>query len=123
MAVLLADRLLGVRYRELAATDGHGDVYAQSWGALAGPWPGRGMEGPDVPVGQPGGRSWVLAVDPEAWPLAQGDMVVEILSDAVVRRWLVTSADLLHHSVDPSVNYVRVEAHARTGDTAGATLP
>jgi hypothetical protein len=124
MAVLLADRMLGARARTLAGADTHGDRYATSWGPLRGPWPGRAMEGPDVPVGQSGGRTWRLAADPEAWPLAPGDLIEEISgSGTVVRDWLVTSADLLHHSVDPAVDYIRVEAHIRTGTTAGQTRP
>lgn len=123
MAVLLADRMLGARARVPGAADAHGDRYAASWGPLRGPWPGRGIEGPDVPAGQPGGRTWRLAVDPQAWPLYQDDLIVEVHRGAVVRDWLVTSADLMHHSVDPAVDYIRVEANLRTGAAAGQTRP
>lgn len=124
MAVLLADRQLGVRARVLAPVDAHGDRFPASWGPLQGPWPGRAMEGPDTPEGQAGDRTWRLAVDPMAWPLHQGDLVEEIAWDgAVVRRWLVMSADLIHHSWYAEVNYVRVEGNAHAGDTVGGTSP
>lgn len=123
MSVLLADRQLGVRARA-AATDAHGDRYAAAWGPLRGPWPGRAMEGPDTPPGQAGDRTWVLAVDPQAWPMYQGDMVEEVDgAGQAVMSWLVTSADLMTHTLDPMVDYIRVEAHARDDDTAGTTRP
>lgn len=111
MSVLLADRRLGVR-TSVTTTDSHGHSSASSWGALRGPWPGRAAQGPDVPVGLPQGRTWVLALDAAAWPVRQGDLV-EDLDDG--SRWLVTSADLLTNNADPAIDYVRVEAHTRTG--------
>jgi hypothetical protein len=124
VAVLLADRLLGVRARIPGAVDAHGDRYAASWAPLRGPWPGRAMEGPDTPPGQVGDRTWRLAVDPAGWPLAQGDLVEEADADGVtVQSWLVLSADLMTHTVDDMIDYIRVEAHARTGDAAGETRP
>lgn len=116
MSVLLTDRQLGVR-RATTATDGHGSTYPTGWGTLAGPWPGRAAEGPDVPAGQTAGRTWVLAVDPAGWPLDQGDLVVELQQGATVAEWLVTSADILTNNADPSVDYIRVEAHLRTTGT------
>jgi hypothetical protein len=114
MAVLLPNCLLGVRRRTAGLTGSHGDQTRFSWAPLVGPWPGRAEEGPDVPAGQIAGRTWVLAVDPQAWPLTQGDLVVDSDAD---RTWLITSADLLQHNRDPSINYVRVEAHLRTTGT------
>lgn len=64
-----------------------------------------------------GGRAWVLALDPAAWPLYQGDLVVESSTGA---SWLVLTADLLTNNAAPDIDYVRVEAHARSG---AATLP
>jgi hypothetical protein len=64
-----------------------------------------------------GGRTWVLALDPAAWPLYQGDLVVEPSAGA---SWLVITADLLTNNAAPDIDYVRVEAHARVG---AATRP
>ncbi|GIH95430.1 hypothetical protein ACFFMN_22970 [Planobispora siamensis] len=111
MAVLLADRMLGVRRRSGGAVGSHGERAGYTWAALAGPWPGRAEEGPDAAIGATGGRTWVLALDPAAWPVAQGDLVAEPASGL---EWLVTSADLMKHNAHPDVDYVRVEAHART---------
>jgi hypothetical protein len=73
------------------------------------PLPGRTLERPD--------HSWVLALDPGLWPVREGDHVIEPVTG---REWLVVSANLLHNSLDPVVDYVRVEAEARQ---AGGTLP
>lgn len=114
MAVLVANRSLGLRRRTAAGVDGHGDPVGFTWGAMAGPWPGRAEELPDAEMGGVGGRTWVLALDPAAWPVQQGDMAVD---PATSQEWLVTSADLLRNNADPSVDYIRVEAHARVGGT------
>jgi hypothetical protein len=82
---------------------------------MVGPWPGRAEERGDVAIGQVGGRTWVLAVDPAAWPLYQQDMVVDADSH---EEWLITDADLATNNADPVVDYIRVEAHLRaTGGT------
>lgn len=113
MAVLLPNRSLGVRRAVTAALDAHGDRSAPSWGAMAGPWAGRAEEEPDAAeMGATGGRTWVLALDPAAWPLTQGDLVAEPATGAT---WLVITADLLANNADPAIDYIRVEAHARTG--------
>jgi hypothetical protein len=117
MAVLLANRSLGVRHRTVAGQDEHGYVYTSGWGALVGPWPGRAEEGPDAPIGEIGGRTWVLAVDPQAWPVEQGDLVVEVVNGEPVTTWLVLSADLLRNNADARVDYVRIKAHLRTDGT------
>ncbi|MFF4777536.1 hypothetical protein ACFY05_32235 [Microtetraspora fusca] len=114
MSVLLPDRQLGVRRREAPAVDAHGDAVGGGWGGLLGPWPGRAEESGDVPAGLPGGRTWVLALDPAAWPVHQNDLV----EDPRARmQWLVTSADLLKHNADPAIDYIRVEAHLRDAGT------
>lgn len=63
-------------------------------------------------MGATGGRTWVLALDPSAWPVVQGDLVVEPSTGA---SWLVVSADLLTNNAAPDIDYIRVEAHARAG--------
>jgi hypothetical protein len=114
MAVLLADRTLGVRRHSTSGVDGHGARTGVSWGALQGPWPGRAEQGPDEAMHAPGGRAWVIGVDDRAWPITQGDMIVDTVSG---EQWLVTSADLLRNTADPSVDYIRVQAHTRDGGT------
>lgn len=108
MAVLLADRSIGVRRRVPAAPDGHGDRAPGVLGPPAGPWPGRAEEGADVPPGELSGRTWVLALDPAAWPLTQGDVAYDADTG---EEWYVTSADLRTNNADPAVDYVRAEAH------------
>lgn len=118
MAVLLPNRWLGVRRALPEAVDAHGDRSGRSWGTIVGPWPGRAEEGADVAeMDATGGRTWVLAVDPAAWPVYQGDLIVEPSSGA---SWLVLTADLLTNNAASDIDYIRVEAHARTG---AATRP
>jgi hypothetical protein len=107
----MANRRLGVRHHLPATVDGHGDSVGGDLGAELGPWPGRAEERPDVPMGLPGGRTWVLAVDPAAWPVAQRDLIFDADSG---QTWTVTSADLLANTVVSDVDYVRIEAHLRT---------
>jgi hypothetical protein len=104
MGVLMADRMLGIRRRTPGALDAHGEPGASDWGPLIGPWPGSASEAAD------GG--WNVSVDPQGWPLAAGDLVVE---PAAARSWLVTGADLLVNTIDPTVDYVRVDARERAG--------
>lgn len=105
MAVLLADRSLGVRRATRSVPDAHG-YEVPTAGPLDGPWPGRAEERAD--------GSWVLALDPEAWPVAPDDTVEEPGSG---EQWTVTSADLLEHKVDDAVSYIRCEALRRTTGT------
>jgi hypothetical protein len=108
----MANRRLGVRHRLLAVVDGHGNAVSGDWGLMLGPWPGRAEERPDVPMGRPGGRPWVLAVDPAAWPVGQVDLIVDPDSG---QTWTVTSADLLANTAISDIDYVRIEGHLRTG--------
>lgn len=117
MAVLLPDRRLGLRRRTAAGVGAHGEQRGYTYGPLLGPWPGRAEEHGDVPAGEIGGRTWVLALDPAAWPVQQGDRVVD---PALGVEWVVTSADLQVNNADHRLDYVRVEAHARQ---AGGTRP
>lgn len=122
MAVLMPDRVLGKRAQVLV-TDEHGDRYVAGWGPVTGLTEGRAREGPDTPPGLPEDRTWTLAADPALWPLSQGDLVVQVAGGAVVRTWLVTSADLITHSASDAIDYVRIEAHTNLGATAGGTSP
>lgn len=108
MGVLMAGTSLGVRRRSKAGLDPHGfEQPVPGWGPVLGPWPGRATEQVD--------QTWVLAVDPGGWPLAENDLVAEPTTG---REWLVATADLLRNNLDPSVNYVRVIGHQRVdGDT------
>jgi hypothetical protein len=110
VAVLLPDRRLGVRRRNVTTADTHGDHYGAGWAGMVGPWPGRAVEGDDVPYGQDGGRAWLLAVDTAGWPVQQGDLVVD---PGNALEWLVTSARLIRNNYSPDVDYVRVEAHQK----------
>jgi hypothetical protein len=119
VSVLLADRTLGLRRQSSSGADGHGDRIGRTWGALEGPHPGRAEEQPDTVMHGTGGRTWVIALDDRLWPVTQGDMIVD--ADSGV-NWLVTSADLLRNNADPSVDYVRVEAHT-LASASGGTIP
>ena len=116
MSVLMANRQLGVRNREPATIDGHGDLVGGGYGPLRGPLPGRAEEQPDT-RGRPNDRPWVLAVDPTLWPVAMHDLVIDGGSG---QTWTVTSADLLANNAVNDVDYVRIEANLRTD---GGTLP
>jgi hypothetical protein len=106
MAVLLPDTNLGIRRRNDGEADAHGDVLPAAPSPTEGPWPGRASEAAN--------GSWTLAVDPEAWPVRERDLIVEDVRGNADREWVVVTADLLSHQVDPSVNYVRIEARLRT---------
>jgi hypothetical protein len=67
-----------------------------------GPYDGLTKEAPDA--------TWVLGLDPALWPVKQGDMVVDADTGAA---WLVMTADLITHSVDSTVNWIRVTANQR----------
>ena len=105
MAVLMASRNLAVHKRGPGVLDAHGEPVGGAWdGPQYGPWPGRATEQSD--------GAWALAVDPDAWPLKAGDMVVDVDRQ---QRWLVIAATLLTNNLDSSVNYVRVDAREREG--------
>ncbi|MEU5978432.1 hypothetical protein [Streptomyces sp. NPDC047315] len=60
-----------------------------------GTWPGAVLEQPD--------GSWTVRLDPQAWPVKEGDTV----SDGAGRSWTLTSSRL--HAVPgcPDVDYVQ----------------
>lgn len=109
MAVLLPDCRLGVRRRSVASSDAHGEPVIGPPEPVLGPWPGRKREQPD--------GTWLLSVDVAAWPLRDGDLVVDPDADVA---WLVSAATVLRNRVDPIVDYIRVEAQERR---AGHTEP
>ncbi len=100
MAVQLPNSTLGIRRRP-RVRDAHGYDVPGAPGPGVGPWPGRVQERAD--------GTFLLALDPGAWPLERGDLVVE----PGARVWTVLTADLLENNASDVVNYVRVEAHAR----------
>ncbi|MFB8235535.1 hypothetical protein ACFC58_03195 [Kitasatospora purpeofusca] len=105
MAVLLADRQLGVRTRGLPVLDAHGAETTNPPGGLRGPWPGRAQPQPD--------GTWHLAVDPRAGTLLVGDLVVEPATGA---EWTVLLADQMQNTDDPTLTYLRVTARPRAAD-------
>ncbi|MFI6447812.1 hypothetical protein [Kitasatospora sp. NPDC050543] len=105
MAVLLADRQLGVRTRGTPVLDAYGDETTGPPGALRGPWPGRAQPHTD--------DTWLLAVDPRAGLLLVGDIVAEPATGA---SWTVLTADELRNAEDPELTYVRVTARPRAAD-------
>lgn len=114
IAVLLPNTTLAVRRRADGAEDAHGYRTTASWSPPQGAGPGWAPE--DVQGGQEAVR---LRVDPLCWPIAERDLIVEI--GGAARQWTVRDALLLKHSVDPIVNYVRVEAFERA--VAGTEAP
>lgn len=121
MAVLLPNTSLALRRRIASGEDEHGDVYAvESFDAPVGPFPGR-TSGPGAELqGQTDPTR--IALDEALWPVAPRDLVVEYdaTGKATGREWLLGSADLIQHSTDASVNYVRCIGHLRQG---ADTLP
>jgi len=106
MAVLMPNTRLGIRTRTGGVEDRHGDTVPGAPAALLGPWPGRTKEADD--------GTWTLAVDTAAWPISERD----IIEDTAGTQWVVRSANLLRNNLDPSVDYVRVQAYLRAaGDT------
>ncbi len=105
MAVLLADRQLGVRTRGVPVLDSHGAEVTGPLGPLRGPWPGRAVPQPD--------GTWHLALDVQAGTLLVGDVVVE---PSTGTEWTVLAADQLANTDDPALAYVRIKARARVLD-------
>ncbi|WP_371517676.1 hypothetical protein [Kitasatospora sp. NBC_01300] len=105
MAVLLADRQLGVRTRGTPVLDVHGAEMTGPLGPLRGPWPGRAMPQTD--------GTWHLALDRQAGTLLVGDVVAE---PATGTEWTVLAADEVTSASDPTLGYVRVKARARTSN-------
>lgn len=105
----MTNATLGVRRRVDATRNAHGERVAAGWGPVVGPAPGRTRQNADA--------SWGLGLDPDLWPIRQGDLVI----GADGGSWLVTSANLITNNVDSQVDWVRVIAAHRT--SGGATEP
>lgn len=110
MSVIMADRMLAVRSR-IAAPDAHGDQAAGGFGPPGTAYPGIANIGPDVPLYQPGGRTWTLVVDDHLWPVNQQDLIVDVNTGDM---WQVTSADLIRHTIMPLLDHIEIEAHSYT---------
>jgi hypothetical protein len=108
VSVLLPNASLGLRRRLDGGRDAHGSPLPTGWGEVAGPLPGYLKEQPDA--------TWVVGLDPELWPVRQGDLVVSGDTDA----WLVETADLIEHPADDTVNWIRITGNQRV---AGGTEP
>lgn len=113
MSVIMADRMLAVRSR-IETPDTHGDLVADGFAAAGAPYPGIAVIGPDVPLYQPGGRTWTITADANLWPVNQQDLIVDVGSG---EQWQVTSADLIRHTLMPLLDHIEIEAHSYT--TAG----
>lgn len=100
---------LGLRRRYEGGRDPHGDNVPTGWGAVDGPLPGFQSEQPD--------STWVLGLDPALWPVRQNDMVI---AGGTGAAWLVTTAKLIKHPVDSTVDWIRLTANQRAG---GGTEP
>lgn len=109
MSVLLTNATLGVRRRYDTGKDAHGFSMPGGWGTLQGPLDGYEQEQPD--------STWVLGLDPTLWPVRQNDMVIDGATGAA---WLITTADLIKHPVDSTVDWIRLTANQRSG---GGTEP
>lgn len=107
----MANRTLGVR-RRIVTDDSHGDRVAAGFTDPDTALPGLAQEQPDTPLGQPGGRTWIIDLDPRLWPVAQQDMVIDVDTG---EQWNVTSAQLLQNTQFPVVNHVRIEARLFDG--------
>jgi hypothetical protein len=108
VSVLLTNCQLGIRRRVDGGMDAHGDTLPTGWGSLNGPLDGFQQELPD--------STWILGLDPSLWPVRQNDMVISDVGGA----WLVTTADLIRHPVDSTVDWIRLTANQRAG---GGTEP
>lgn len=121
IAVLLPNTALGVRRQDELSEDSHGDLVPADWGTVIGPFIGRATGGGAQLQG--GEDVYRLALDTGCWPVKPRDIVVEYAlnadgeptDEATGREWFVRVADLIKHSEDDSVDYVRVQGQIRVG--------
>lgn len=120
MSVLLPNASLGVRRRaSRGTTDAHGyPVVSAESGDLAGPLPGFVSGGGETFVGEE--DVYTLHVDPALWPFEPKDTVEE---PATGRQWMVRTANLLAHSEDATVDYVRVVGQLQADTSGQGTFP
>lgn len=102
MTVLMPNAQLGIRRRVEGVRDSHGDRVPTGWGAMTDPLDGLLKEEAD--------STWIVGLDPSLWPVRQNDMVID---GATGGAWLVTTANLITHSLDDTVNWIRCTANQR----------
>lgn len=107
----MANRRLAVLPRTYA-TDTHGDRVPSGFGPQTPAYPGLAQIQGDSPLGQPGGRTWVLDLDPTLDPVNQQDMVIDPDSG---EQWNATSAQLIRNTLMPLLDHIRVEARLYQG--------
>lgn len=113
MSVLLPNTWLAVRRQGELVEDSHGDRVPGDWAEPTQHYIGRAQgEGANLQGGNDAAR---LGLDPALWPVLPKDIVVETTKDGTLtgRQWTVRTADLLKHSEDNSVDWVRVIGHLR----------
>lgn len=112
MSVLIPNATATVRRQAVAGLNTHGEREQGNWGSPIG-------EPLDALIKQRGDGSWVVGVDPDLWPVREGDLVV----DAIGREFLVQTADLLTNAADDTVNWVRCTALRKAGVGVEPTAP
>lgn len=101
MAVLIADRMIGLRRRG-QTFDAHGFPVPGAVEQETPLYPGLARE-------RGGDGGWTLSVDEALWPIREDD----VLFDDRGTEWLAITSDHLRNEIDPLVNYVRVDARQR----------
>jgi hypothetical protein len=116
VSVLLPNTWLAVRRQGELVEDSHGDRVPGGWAEPTAHFIGRApaATGADLQGGNDAAR---LALDPALWPVKPKDIVVETAADGTPtgQEWTVRTANLLKHSEDDSVDYVRVIGQLRVG--------
>lgn len=110
--MIAADTLIGKR-EPVWGRDGHGTRVVVDPGGVVDPRPGRVVSEPGTDGDSATGPGqWVLAVDPDLWPLAAGVQLGEPGEGG--RSWTVIAANHRPSLFDPAVAYIRVEASLNT---------
>lgn len=116
MSVLLPNTWLAVRRQGEPVEDSHGDRTPGDWAAPSQHYSGRApkADGAEIQGGSDIGR---LGLDPALWPVKPKDIVIETTEDGTPtgREWTVRAANLLTHSTDSTVDWVRVQGQVRQG--------
>lgn len=121
MAVLLPNTWLAVRRQGELVEDSHGDRVPADWQEPTPHYPGRAPAADGANI-QGGTDVRNIALDPAVWPVKPRDIIVETTEDGTPtgREWTVRTTNLLKHSVDSTVDYVRCQGQLRQGTS---TLP